>query len=265
MGAMDFQWIWNLDPVAFSILGLPVRWYGLVYVLGFLGSLYWIKQQFPQLKSNAFLPSTLKWEPFENFLFGLFFAGVVGGRLGIFLFYSPETLLADPLELFRVWNSGMSIHGGLIGSALYALWWCKKNSVSWLSLADILVLPLSLVLAFGRVANFINGELVGKPTDQTWGVVFPHIDELLRHPSQLYEVGKNIVIFLVLWAIWQKVKSKPKGLMLAVFLLGYGLLRFIIQFFREPTTFFLGWPVGQWLCAIMIVLGLGILYRVGKK
>ncbi len=250
-------WTWNLDPVAFSFMGLEIRWYGLVYVLGFFLALHW--GWYLWKKRNT--PSNLTKEQFENFCFGTFFSGVLGGRLGEFLFYSPQTFLYDFWEIFKPWHGGMSIHGGLIGALIFAYLWSRKHKVSLLALTDILVIPLALVLAFGRGANFINGELVGRITNQSWGVIFPHIDQQLRHPSQLYEVTKNLILLGILYfgftqKLWQK-----KGVLTAIFLIGYGILRFFIEYFREPDGLFGIFTTGQTLCIFMIVSGFILLRK----
>ena len=189
---------WNFDPTAFSFLGLEVRWYGLSYLFGFLVTLHWGHYLLGQTKLK------MRKDDYENLIFGLFFSGIIGGRMGEFLFYSPSTFWTNPLEILQVWNGGMSIHGGIIAACLYGFWWARKHQVSFWKLADILVIHLAIGLGGGRLANFINGELVGIPTDQSWGVVFPHVDDLFRHPSQLYEMGKNFVMATILFFLFKE-------------------------------------------------------------
>ncbi len=247
---------WNLDPVALSIMGLKVHWYGLSYLAGFfiaihLGRYLWNRySQNPEVEKDIF----------ESFVFSTFLAGIIGGRLGLFLFYAPQTLWQDPLQIFQVWEGGMSIHGGLIGATLWGLWQCKKNNWNPLKVSDVFILPLAIGLFFGRIANFVNGELYGRPTDQTWGVIFPHIDELLRHPSQLYEASKNLLIAAILWTAIKKHGFQRPGLLTAIMLVGYGVLRFLIEYVREPEIYFGPLTMGQALCVAMITIGAGIFW-----
>lgn len=251
--------IWDFDPVAFTILGLPIRWYGLVYILGFLGTLYggfWIQKK---ILSPPF-PKSI----YEDLVFGAFVSGVLGGRFGHFLFYDIAYFWTDPLEILQVWHGGMSIHGGLLGTTLFLWLWTRRHKRSFLEVADVLVFPLAVTLILGRLANFINGELVGMPTGTDWGVVFPHIDQALRHPTQLYESAKNLVISIVLgWFLWAGFGAQ-KGFLTAVFLMGYGFLRFIIEFYKEEGWILLGLNTGQWLCLVMIGAGIWIISQQRK-
>jgi len=259
---------WNLDPIAFSIFGLDVRWYGIAYLIAFLFMRYigfWGIQKFlnPRISKKIKLPD------FENLIFNGFFIGVIGGRLGEILFYHPEIIFNDFWEIFKIWHGGMSIHGGFILATLYGLYWVKKQQISFLELADVLVLPLSLGLAVGRMANFINGELYGRITNQNWGVIFPHVDEMLRHPSQLYEVSKNLVLASIILGLLflkkNKKKDFPKGVIFGFFFLGYGILRFFIEYVREPERFIGVLTTGQFLCTLMIIFGSGIIFLAFSK
>jgi len=250
---------WNLNPIALSVMGLEIRWYGLAYILGFflalhLGWHYWQQQKLGTDK-----------KVFENFVFSTFMAGIIGGRLGLFLFYSPLTLITDPLEIFQVWHGGMSIHGGVLGATLWGLWQCKKLKLEPLKVADIFMLPLAIGLFLGRITNFINGELYGRVTDQNWGVIFPHVDGLMRHPSQLYEASKNLLLVTIIYAIIRKGGFKKPGLITAIMLIGYGVLRFMIEFFREPESYIGLLTTGQALCVVLITIGAGILYQARLK
>ncbi len=252
---------WNLDPIAFSFSGLEVRWYGLAYLAGFflmyhLG--WWVFETCFKDKKNKLTKSD-----FENLVLGGFLIGILGGRIGYFLFYNTQTLIEDPLQLIKIWEGGMSIHGGILAVLVYGLWWCKRYQQSFMTLADSFALPLALTLFLGRLANFINGELIGRPTDQTWGVIFPHIDELLRHPSQLYEAGKNLVIAsIILFVLW---KYKPKrGTLFLILLFGYGGMRFLIEYVREPNFYVGPLTMGQVLCLLMVVLGSVLLFQRKK-
>ena len=251
-------WTWNLNPVAFSIFGLDVRWYGLCYLLGFFLCLHLGYKILKISHHQSPIIKHISKKKFEDLIFGAFLFGVLGGRLGEFIFYSPATFWADPLEVFKIWHGGMSIHGGIIGAVVFLLWWTRKHYLSFFTITDSVVIPLTLALAFGRLANFINGELVGTATDQTWGVIFPHIDELARHPSQLYEMGKNFLLAGILFWVWKKGCSQKAGTLSALFLIGYGVLRFCIEFFREPDGVLWILSTGQVLCVGMIGVGIFI-------
>lgn len=248
--------VWNLDPVAFSFLGLSIRWYGIAYVAGFFLALkagLWVHKKITDKNTEE------DKKEFENLVFGVFLAGVIGGRLGFFLFYSWETFFEDPTEILRIWHGGMSIHGGVIFATLYLAYYAKTRGRNFLEITDTFVLPLSLALVFGRLANFVNGELVGRVTDVPWAVTFPHIDNQPRHPSQLYEMGKNIVNSVVLLTLLSEGKGKQTGLLSAVFLIGYGIMRFIIEFYRRPEVLVGPLTMGQFLCALMIAGGITII------
>lgn len=251
--------IWDFDPVAFTLFGWPVRWYGLVYVAGFfLASFFgWrIYKTFPS--------SSVSRESFESLVFGTFFSGVIGGRVGEFLFYTPNLLWEHPFQIFQIWTGGMSFHGGVLGGLIFLYLWSRKRSVSLLSLSDALVLPLAITLIFGRFANFLNGELVGVPTYSDWGVIFPHVDDLLRHPTQLYESFKNLVLSLLLFWGWKKFPYK-KGNLTLIFLFGYAGFRFIIEFWKNVGWSFIGLSAGQWLSFLFLIWGAFLWCSLSKK
>jgi phosphatidylglycerol---prolipoprotein diacylglyceryl transferase len=244
--------IWNFDPVAFSLLGLDVRWYGLVYIFGFFLTLLWGHR----IQANLLQDKKLTKDQFENLLFGMFICGVAGGRIGEFLFYSPETFVTNPLEILKMWHGGMSIHGGILGAVAFGLFYTRKHNVPLLRILDAVVIPLAVTLIFGRLANFINGELVGRMTQTDWGMIFPHIDNALRHPSQLYEAGKNVLLSGFLFLLLKRGYGEYKGILTTGFLSGYGILRFVIEFFREPSGMVWFFTTGQALCLVMIVFAL---------
>ena len=250
-------WTWNLNPTLFSFAGLDVRWYGFMYLIGFGLAWYLL----PKLLIHR--QYEISRENLENLLFGIFFTGVLGGRVGEFLFYNPIIFWTNPIEILQIWHGGMSIHGGILFAAIFTWWWCRKYQYNFWKIADTIIVPLFLALAFGRLANFINGELVGIPTSQSWGVIFPLTDHLARHPSQLYEVAKNLLMFGFLWiAFWRWNWWKIQKLLLSLFLLGYGFLRFLIEFWKESDVSFLGINNSQWLCLIMIVIGFILLVEI---
>jgi phosphatidylglycerol:prolipoprotein diacylglycerol transferase len=238
----------NINPVLFSGLGLEIRYYGLMYLLGigfcYFFLLWWVKQKRLKAKGQAI----------EDILFYIVLGIIVGGRLGYVLFYSPVYFFSHPLEILKFWEGGLSFHGGLIAVLLFTWLYCRKKRLSYLKYADIVILPVPVALALGRVGNFINGELWGRPTNLPWGFYFPDAPgNLPRHPSQLYEVLKNLIIFASLLLLTKR-KSK-EGFVFFSFLLLYGALRFIVEFVREPEIVLAGVTMGQWLSIPLIIIG----------
>jgi len=247
----------QFDPVAIHLGPLAIRWYGLMYLLAFglfllLGRLR-IKTR-PNAGWNA--------QQLDDMLFFGVLGVVLGGRLGYVLFYQPAHFLAHPLEIFAVWQGGMAFHGGFLG-VLAAMWiFARKHGKPWLSLTDFIAPLVPLGLATGRLGNFINGELWGRPTDLPWAMVFPQADGLARHPSQLYQFAlEGVALFVLLWLF--SAKPRPTGAVSGLFLLGYGSFRFIAEFAREPDNFLgllsLGLSMGQWLSLPMILAGAALL------
>ena len=256
----------TLDPIIVSIGPLALRWYGLAYVVGFLATYWWLGRL---AKKQAIKGLTASFV--EEYLLWLMVGVVVGARVFEFLFFQPRVLLADPLEFFRVWHGGMSFHGGLAGAVVVTVLLCRKHKIDILSLGDALVLPAAFALFLGRIANFINSELPGKITTMRWCVSFPLAPDPTqrigcRHPSQLYEALKNLLLLGILLPLW---RTRPKkGMVLWSFILGYGVLRFIVNFWRDDPIILLGLSMGQLLCVVMIMVGgIGLfrtLYPKGK-
>jgi phosphatidylglycerol:prolipoprotein diacylglycerol transferase len=253
----------TIDPIALQVGPLAVHWYGLTYLAAFgLFMLLGIRR----LKHEPFASAsagTARWtrKDVEDILF-LGVAGVViGGRLGYCLFYKPGYYLTHPLEIFAIWQGGMSFHGGLLGVIGSMTWFARSRRRSWLEVADFVAPCVPTGLAAGRIGNFINGELWGRfsSTDLPWGMVFPQSGSLLpRHPSQIYQfLLEGLLLFVLLWLFARK--PRRPGQVAAFFLIGYGSLRFVAEFFREPDSFLgllpLGMSMGQWLCVPMILLG----------
>jgi phosphatidylglycerol:prolipoprotein diacylglycerol transferase len=242
----------QIDPIAFSIGPLAVRWYGLMYLAGFAAA-WWLGTR--RIKA-ALAPITRK--QFDDLIFLAVLGVILGGRLGYVLFYKPGYYAAHPLEIFAVWQGGMSFHGGLLG-VMAAMWIAaRRNRVHFLSLMDFVAPLCPLGIAAGRVGNFINGELWGRVTGLPWGMVFRGAGDAPRHPSQLYQAAlEGFALFVVLW--WFSSKPRPRGQVSAVFLIGYGAFRFIAEFARQPDAFLglltLGLTMGQWLCIPMIIGG----------
>jgi phosphatidylglycerol---prolipoprotein diacylglyceryl transferase len=252
----------NFDPIAISIGPVAIHWYGLMYLIGFASA--WLLGRWRVQRGLTRVTRA----DFEDMLFICMVAAVVGGRLGYAFFYQPGYYLTHPVEILYVWQGGMAFHGGLIG-VLLALWvFGNRRHYSFFELGDLLAPLVPLGLAAGRLGNFINGELWGRPTDVPWGMIFPAAhDGLVRHPSQLYQFAlEGILLFAIVW--WFARKPRPTGEISAVFLMGYGILRFLAEFGREPDEFlgllFANLSMGQWLCIPMIIGG-GFLYRLAAR
>lgn len=247
----------EIDPVAFSVLGLPIRWYALAYIAGFLlGWQYCL--YLAGLGKEGERPNKTD---IDDYLPWAILGVIVGGRAGYVFFYQPELYLADPLEAFRLWHGGMSFHGGILGVIVSMFTYSYKHKFPVLRLADMLACVAPIGLFFGRIANFVNGELFGRVTSVSWGVVFPRGGEFPRHPSQLYEAAlEGALLFLILWIARSrfKVLDKP-GIASGIFLAGYGVFRVFVEFFREPDLQigYIGGVVtmGQLLCIPMILGG----------
>ncbi len=247
----------QIDPIALSIGPLAVRWYGLMYLVGFGLSYFLARQRIAQGKSGK-----ISYAVFDDLFFFCVLGVVLGGRLGYVLFYKPGYYLSHPLDIFAVWQGGMSFHGGFLGVLAAMLYIARKHGVAWLAITDFIAPLIPTGLASGRIGNFINGELWGRVTDVPWGMVFRGAGPLPRHPSQLYEFAlEGALLFTFLWLY--SAKLRPRGAVSAMFLIGYGLLRFTVEFFREPDDFLglltLGLSMGQWLSLPMIVAGIGLL------
>jgi phosphatidylglycerol:prolipoprotein diacylglycerol transferase len=242
----------NIDPVAFSVGPLAVRWYGLMYLAGFV--IGWWLGMWRIKQGRAPVTRT----QFDDLLFLIVLGVILGGRLGYVLFYKPGYYAAHPLEIFAVWQGGMSFHGGLLGVMLAMVFAARRHGIDYLRLMDFVAPLVPLGIAAGRVGNFINGELWGRPTELPWGMLFRGAGDLPRHPSQLYQVAlEGLTLFALLW--WFSARPRPRGQVSALFLIGYGTLRFIAEFGREPDAFLgylaLGLTMGQWLCLPMVAGG----------
>ncbi|HLQ86055.1 MAG TPA: prolipoprotein diacylglyceryl transferase [Salinisphaeraceae bacterium] len=247
----------EIDPIAFSLGPLAVHWYGLMYLLSFL--IGWALAVW-----RTRLPH-VHWQRHEvgDYLFYVVLGVVIGGRVGYMLFYQPAMLVAQPLQLFYIWQGGMSFHGGLLGVLIASLWFAHRTDRYFFAVTDFVAPIVPVGLFFGRIANFINGELVGRVTDVPWAMVYPFVDARPRHPSQFYEAGlEGLVLFALLW--WFARKPRPRMAISGLFLLGYGCFRFFLEFFRQPDAFLgfvaFGWlTMGQVLSAPMIIFGILLL------
>lgn len=255
----------QFDPVAISLGPLKVHWYGLTYLVGFVAG-WWLGR----------LRARKPWSPLNedqvgDLLFYIAIGVILGGRFGYVLFYNFDAFLADPLWLLRVWEGGMSFHGGLLG-VMAAMWWYgrKVGSGFW-RMADFVAPLVPVGLGAGRIGNFINGELWGKPTDVPWGMVFPQApDALARHPSQLYQFAlEGVLFFIILW--WFSSRPRPRMAVSGLFLVCYGVFRFVVEFVRQPDPqlgyLAFDWlTMGQVLSFPMILAGGGLMliaYRRG--
>jgi phosphatidylglycerol:prolipoprotein diacylglycerol transferase len=247
----------QFDPIAVQIGPLAVRWYGLMYLVGFAliwGAGRWRIAHNPQGVWTA--------RDMDDALFYGILGTIVGGRLGYVFFYKLGDYLTEPWRILFVWEGGMSFHGGMLG-VIFAMWlFARSRKQDWLRVTDFVAPLIPLALATGRLGNFINAELWGRPTDVPWAMIFPNVDNVPRHPSQLYELGlEGIALFAVLW--WYSARPRPRGAVSGLFLLGYGVFRFSVEFTREPDSFLgllaLGLSMGQWLSLPMMVLGAGMM------
>ncbi|MGL1832311.1 prolipoprotein diacylglyceryl transferase [Rhodocyclaceae bacterium SMB388] len=256
----------QFDPVAVSLGPISIHWYGLMYMAAFvlfvvLGRLH--ARRRPELGWDA--------KAIDDLLLYGVLGVVVGGRLGEVIFFQPAYYLANPLEIVAIWKGGMSFHGGFLG-VLVAMWlYGRKHGRGFWAVTDFIAPLVPTGLAAGRIGNFINGELWGRPVsmDLPWAMVFPWVDGIPRHPSQLYQAaGEGLVLFLILWLY--AARPRPVGAVSAAFLVGYGVLRFGAEFFRTPDpgifgTLTLGLSTAQWLCVPMVVVGVWMLGRLPKS
>ncbi|WP_206953594.1 prolipoprotein diacylglyceryl transferase [Trinickia acidisoli] len=278
----------NFDPIAIHFGPLAVRWYGLMYLVGFMLAVFIarLRLKLPHVAEQGWTAKDI-----DDILFYGVLGTILGGRLGYILFYKPDYYFAHPLDVFKVWQGGMSFHGGFLGVTLAMVLFAYQRKRTWLQVTDFVAPMVPTGLAAGRLGNFINGELWGRVTspDAPWAMMFQsasnddaiwltrhpllaakwHLNEVFaqyhmlpRHPSELYEIAlEGITLFLVLWFFTRK--PRPMGAASAVFLIGYGLARFIVEFAREPDDFLgllaLGLSMGQWLSLPMIIVGAGLL------
>ncbi|SMC50072.1 prolipoprotein diacylglyceryl transferase [Polynucleobacter kasalickyi] len=252
----------QFDPIAIQIGPLAVHWYGLMYLMAFMQylALGHLRVQQPQMRAKGFVGQDI-----EDLLFYAVLGVILGGRLGYCFFYMPSYYLANPLDIFKVWQGGMAFHGGFLGVVVAIAWFAKKRGLHFFTVADLIAPLVPFGLAFGRIGNFINGELWGRPTNATWGMIFPQAgDQLLRHPSQLYQFGgEGVFLGIILWLYARQ--PREIGQTSGVFALGYGIFRFVVEYSREPDRFLgtlsLGLSMGQWLSIPMILLGIYLCNR----
>ena len=253
----------QIDPVAIAIGPLAVRWYGLMYLIGFGAAFLLARSRIRQGKSGS-----ISFAVFDDLFFFSVLGVVLGGRLGYVLFYKPGYYISHPLEILAVWQGGMAFHGGFLGVLLAMVYIARKHRIGWFAIMDFIAPLVPPALAAGRIGNFINGELWGRTTDVAWGMVFRGAGALPRHPSQLYQFAlEGVLLFVLLWVY--SAKPRPTAAVSAMFLIGYGVLRFAAEFFREPDDFLgllaFNLSMGQWLSLPMILAGMAMLAWAGRK
>ena len=259
-----------IDPIAFQIGPLAVRWYALAYLAGFL--LGWRYALYLTRRALAANPEARPTpQEADEFLTWAVLGVIIGGRLGYTLFYNFGYFAAHPLEIVAIWQGGMSFHGGLLGVIVAILWYSRRRGFNPLRLSDLVAGATPIGLFFGRIANFINGELWGRTTEVSWGVVFPGGGPDPRHPSQLYEAAlEGLVLFAIIAFLAHRTTAMAKtGLLTGVFLFFYGLFRFLVEFVREPDAqlgfLWLGATMGQLLSLPMIAFGAWLVWYALKR
>jgi phosphatidylglycerol---prolipoprotein diacylglyceryl transferase len=258
----------QFDPVAIALGPVAIHWYGLTYLVAF-GLFWWLGTR--RVKRPHFAARGWTARDVEDLLFWGVVGVVVGGRVGYALFYKPGQYLANPLEILMLWKGGMSFHGGMLGVIVSLALWARIRGRPFLEMMDIVAPCVPTGLASGRIGNFINGELWGRAADPAlpWAMVFPQSGSPLpRHPSQLYQfLLEGLLLFALLW--WYGQRERARGQVAAAFLIGYGVLRFVAEFFREPDSFLGllagGMSMGQWLCLPMVAAGVALWLWCGRQ
>lgn len=256
----------EIDPVALSLGPLKVHWYGLMYLIAFV-AFWWLGQRRARRDDYPITPGQV-----SDFLFYGALGVILGGRIGYMLFYGFSGVVADPLSILRVWEGGMSYHGGMLGVFVAIALYARKLGTGFFNLSDFVAPLVPLGLMVGRIGNFLNGELWGRQTDLPWAMVFPASDGVARHPSQLYQAGlEGLLLFVILWVY--SARPRPTAATSGLFLIGYGVLRFVVEFAREPDAHLgfvaLDWmSMGQLLSVPMVIIGVVMMvwaYRANRK
>jgi len=247
----------RIDPDIVRIGPMAIRWYGVMYLIGFTASYLLVRYQLKRKKS-ALGPQDV-----ESLFFYLLAGLIIGARLGYVVFYNLGDYLKNPLEVFAIWHGGMSFHGGLIGCIIAGIMFCRKYKVDFWQVSDLIIVTVPIGLGLGRLGNFINGELYGRVTNVPWGMVFPSGGPLPRHPSEIYEfLLEGVILFLILWFL--KDKKLTPGTLTCIFLIMYGIFRFFVEFYRQPDPqlgLVLGpFTMGQMLSLGMILCGAAIFF-----
>ena len=244
----------DIDPIIFSIGFLHLRWYALAYLAGILLGWFLLK------RITAKSGDPIGHPPLDSLINTGVIGIILGGRLGYVMFYSPSYFLSNPHKILAVWEGGLAFHGGFMGMVLAIIFTARRYHVSMIGLGDLIALVAPIGIFFGRLANFINGELYGRITDVPWGVIFPGTNGLPRHPSQIYEaLLEGALLFTILMVAWRMGARQRKGLLMGIFITGYGLARIVVENFRQPDQqlgFILGGvTMGQILSLPMVIIG----------
>lgn len=239
----------NINPVIFHIGPFQIRWYAIMYIISFIIAYFLLRKLYKEDDIKV------KKQDYENLFFYIMLGVVIGGRFGYILFYNLSDCIRNPLEVFAVWHGGMSFHGGMIAVIILSYIFCRKHHYEFYKLADATAVVAPIGLALGRLGNFINAELYGRPTNLPWGMIFPG-EKIARHPSQLYELFlEGIVLFIILYILRKRIHKK--GFVFWSFICGYGIFRFLVEFVREPDAQlgFVIWhfTMGQVLSSFMII------------
>jgi phosphatidylglycerol---prolipoprotein diacylglyceryl transferase len=255
----------NIDPVIFSLGPFAIRWYALAFIAGLLLGIKYIGM----FVANP--PHAMDQKNVDDFLVWVTLGVVLGGRLGYIGFYNVELYMANPLAILKVWEGGMAFHGGLLGVIVAIILFCRQRKLNYWAVGDAVACATPIGLFFGRIANFINGELFGRVSDVPWAMVFPHGGSLPRHPSQLYEAGlEGLALFIILYILSKKeaLRQKP-GFLAGVFMIGYAAARGFVELFRQPDAhigfLFGNLTMGQLLSVPLVALGLYLIFRPQKS
>jgi phosphatidylglycerol:prolipoprotein diacylglycerol transferase len=254
-----------IDPIALQVGPLAIRWYSLAYVVGIVAGWRFI------LRLAARSPAGVERAMIDDFVLWATLGVILGGRLGFVLFYRPDFYFANPMEIPALWRGGMSFHGGLLGMVASVFLFARRRGVSALAFADLVCAAAPIGLFFGRIANFINGELYGRASDAPWAMVFPRGGPDPRHPSQLYEATlEGLVLFIVLAVLVYRFRALEKpGLVAGAFFLGYGIARFTVEFVREPDSYlgflYAGATMGQLLSLPLIAAGAWLIHYAARR
>jgi phosphatidylglycerol:prolipoprotein diacylglycerol transferase len=248
----------NFDPVAFNLFSLEIRWYSLSYIFGII--IAWVYCKKFLIKDNKIL------HLFDDLISYLIIGLILGGRLGYVVIYNFDYYVKNLLEILMIWNGGMSFHGGLVGVIIATYIFSKKNNINTFSFLDLISMSAPIGIFLGRISNFINSELYGRKTDFTWAVKFEKIDNISRHPSQIYEaIFEGIILFLLLNYLFKKYFYKSPGLISALFLIFYSFFRFFIEYTREPDIqigyFLFNLTLGQMLSLLFLIFGVFLFYK----
>ena len=250
----------NFDPVAFNIFSLEIRWYSLSYIFGLVIGWYYCKK----ITSDKFISNI-----FDDFISYLVIAIIIGGRLGYVILYNPTYYLKNPIEILMIWNGGMSFHGALIGIIIASYIFGNKKNINNFIFLDLVAISAPIGIFFGRISNFINSELYGRSTDIFWSVKFIKIDQLTRHPSQIYEaIFEGIILFIILNLFFKKLENRP-GLISSFFLIFYSFFRFFIEFTREADSqigyLIFNLTMGQIISMLFFIAGISLFYLKNEK